>query len=97
MEPGQMTATTLRIPFWVAHAMLTFYAEEAKAYWRVWGPVGQPVIWTVETWEVAQRWYLEALEHVLIRGSGPPASHKDRTHPPVDFFSGFGLLGFEDD
>ena len=31
MEPGQMAETTLRIPFWFTHAMLTFYAQQAFA------------------------------------------------------------------
>jgi hypothetical protein len=97
MEPGQGAETTLRIPFWFAHAMLTFYTQQVKTYWRVWGPIGQPVIWNVETWAEAQRWYLEALEATLITGSAPPTSQKHRATPPIDFFSGFGLLGSEDD
>jgi hypothetical protein len=97
MEPTQMTESTLRIPFWFAHGMLTFYAEVAKAYWRAWGPMGQPATQVVEMWEGAQRQYLETLEDALISVRNPSTVHKDRAVPPINLLSPFGLLGFEDD
>lgn len=92
MGPAQIAETTLRISFWIAHGMLSSYAEGAKAYWRAWGSMGQPAIQAVQMWEEAQRRYLEALEEVLI----PASPQRDRTSPPRDLFSIFGLLGFED-
>ncbi len=97
MQPMQMTETTLRIPFWFAHGTLTFYAEVAKAYWRAWGPMGQPATQAVEMWEGAQRRYLEMLEDALIPVRKPSTVQKDRAAPPMDLLSAFGLLGFEDD
>lgn len=96
MGPVQIAETTLRISFWIAHGMLSSYAEGAKAYWRAWGLMGEPAIQAVQMWEETQRQYLEALEEVLIPVSHPSMPQRDRTSPPRDLFSIFGLLGFED-
>ena len=96
MEPWQVTENTLRMPFAFAHGALTFYAEGTKAYWRAWGPLGQPAIQLVSTWEENQRWYLEALEAALVPSGSPRSSQATRPSSSVDFFSIFGLLGFDD-
>jgi hypothetical protein len=30
--------------------LINFFAEGAKAYWRQWGPLGEPVVYAVEEW-----------------------------------------------
>jgi hypothetical protein len=39
-----MIQITQRMLFALTHERLSFYAEGAKAYWRMWGPIGQPAI-----------------------------------------------------
>jgi hypothetical protein len=96
LEPQQVTENTLRMPFALAHGMLNFYAEGAKAYWRTWGPIGQPAIQAVSMCEETQRRYLEALEAALVPASSPRTPQAARKGLPVDLFSVFGLLGVDD-
>lgn len=92
-----MIQATQRMLLALTHERLTFYAEGAKAYWGMWGPMGQPAIEAVEMWERTQRRYLRLWETILA-----PTSSGQRTIRgvgrglPVDFFSGFGLLDFDD-
>jgi hypothetical protein len=81
MKPGQRIETTQRTPpFAFADNVLSFYAEDAKAYWSVFGPLGQPVVQTVEVGEGLQILYLEAVEAIFVqphialmqRGRTPP-------------------------
>ncbi len=47
MEPRKTAGTALRTPpFAFANEVLTSYADGAKAYWSMWGPLGQPAIQT---------------------------------------------------
>ncbi len=41
--------------------MLNIFAENAKAYWRLWGPLGGPMIRVVDAWVEQQRSYLQWL------------------------------------
>ena len=82
MEPQQRTKTTWRtLPFAFADGVLSFYAEGAKAYWRSFGPLGQPAVRSVEAWEGWQRRCLEALEATLGLPTTAPMG-SERTPPP---------------
>ena len=73
MKPRQRIETTRRTPpLAFADDVLSFYAEDAKAYWRAFGPLGQSAVQTVEAWEGLQRWYLEALEAIFVRPTMAP-------------------------
>lgn len=68
MKSRQRIETTQRLPpFAFADDILSFYAEGTKAYWRAFGPLGQPAVQTVEVWEGLQRRYQEALEDIFVR------------------------------
>ena len=41
--------------------MVNTFAEYAKAYWRLWGPLGEPMIRIVDAWTEQQRSYLQRL------------------------------------
>ena len=41
--------------------MVDNFAEHAKAYWRLWGPLGEPMIRIVDAWVEQQRTYLRWL------------------------------------
>jgi hypothetical protein len=41
--------------------MVDNFAEHAKAYWRLWGPLGGPMIRIVDAWVEQQRTYLRWL------------------------------------
>jgi hypothetical protein len=41
--------------------MVDNFAEQAKAYWRLWGPLGEPMIRIVDAWVEQQRTYLRWL------------------------------------
>ena len=73
MRSPQRIETTRRTPpFAFADNVLSFYAEGAKAYWRAFGPLGQPAVQTIEAWEGLQRRYLEALEAIFVRPTVAP-------------------------
>jgi hypothetical protein len=46
--------------------MVNTFAEQAKTYWRMWGPLGEPMIRGVEAWAEMQRanvqWLRQRLE-----------------------------------
>ena len=54
--------------------MVDFFAEGAKAYWRLWGPSGAPMVYAVEGWAKMQRAYCRSLHHVI-----DPAGQKPRS------------------
>jgi hypothetical protein len=41
--------------------MVNTFAQNAKAYWRLWGPLGEPMVRVVEAWAEQQRSYLRWL------------------------------------
>jgi hypothetical protein len=43
---------------------IDFFAEGAKVYWRLWGPLGEPMVQAVEAWAKMQRGYFEWLRQV---------------------------------
>jgi len=40
-----------------ANFMVDFFAEGAKTYWRLWGPLGEPMVQAVDEWAKMQRAY----------------------------------------
>jgi hypothetical protein len=45
--------------------MVDFFAEGAKAYWRLWGPLCTPMVYAVEEWAKMQRAYCRSLHQVI--------------------------------
>ena len=43
---------------------ITFFAEGAKAYWRLWGLLGEPMVYAVEAWAEMQRDYFQWMRQV---------------------------------
>ncbi len=43
--------------------MMDTIAFSAKAYWAMWGPLGQPAIDTIDRWAERQRGYLRPLRN----------------------------------
>jgi hypothetical protein len=35
--------------------MVNTFADQAKAYWKMWGPIGEPMILGIEAWAEMQR------------------------------------------
>ncbi len=52
---------TLLLGRGVAQGMVNVFARSAKFYWRMWGPLGEPMIRATEEWANTQRRYLESL------------------------------------
>jgi hypothetical protein len=48
--------------------MVDTFAENAKAYWRLWGPVGEPMVHGVEAWAEMQHAYLQWLRQSYSGG-----------------------------
>jgi hypothetical protein len=51
--------------------MVNTFAENAKAYWRLWGPLGEPMVRIVDGWAEQQRAYLRWLRQ-NYRGEDRP-------------------------
>ncbi len=45
----------------VAQGMVNVFAKSAKFYWRMWGPLGEPMVRATEEWANTQRRYLGSL------------------------------------
>ena len=45
----------------IAEGMVNVFAKSANFYWRMWGPLGEPMIRATEEWANTQRRYLESL------------------------------------
>jgi hypothetical protein len=52
--------------------IVDFFAEGAKVYWRLWGPLGAPMVYAVEEWAKMQRAYCRSLHQVLGPGGQKP-------------------------
>jgi hypothetical protein len=51
--------------------MVNTCAENAKAYWRLWGPLGEPMIRVVDAWVEQQRSYLQWLRQTYAEKDRP--------------------------
>ncbi len=45
----------------VYEQMVDTFAENAKLYWRMWGPQGEPIIRGIDAWAEMQRAYVQWL------------------------------------
>jgi hypothetical protein len=52
----------------VYEQMVVTFAEQSKAYWRIWGPLGEPMLNGVEYWEGAQRAFIQWLRETYGTG-----------------------------
>ncbi len=41
--------------------VLNTFAESARGYWQLWGPLGEPMVRVVDAWVEQQRSYLQWL------------------------------------
>jgi len=41
--------------------MVNTFAQNAKAYWRLWGPLGESMVRTIDAWVEQKRTYLQWL------------------------------------
>jgi hypothetical protein len=96
MEPRHSAGTTLRTPPLVfANEVLTSYSDGAKAYWSMWGPLGQPAIQTIGIWTRSQRRYLETLEAIRVPLNVPQAPLSTTQNLMRDLFTGGLGVGFD--
>ena len=49
--------------------LVNTFAEQAKAYWGLWGPLGEPMVRGIEAWAEMQRAYLLWLRQTYGTGS----------------------------
>jgi hypothetical protein len=52
----------------VAEGMVHGFADNARAYWRMWGPLGEPMVHAVDFWADLQRGYLRWLREASAAG-----------------------------
>lgn len=45
--------------------MVDTFAEQAKAYWRPWGPLGETMVRGIDAWAETQRAYVQLLRHSI--------------------------------
>lgn len=57
-NPGAMMAAAMRGPWELAGLWINWWEASAKLYWRLWGPLGQPVVMMVESVAETQRQFL---------------------------------------
>src|SRR5919202_4907907 len=51
-----------------AEGMVHGFADNARAYWRMWGPLGEPMVHAVDFWADLQRGYLRWLREASAAG-----------------------------
>jgi hypothetical protein len=51
--------------------MLNIFADNARVYWRLWGPPGEPMVRLVDAWVEQQRSYLQWLRQNYGEGNHP--------------------------
>jgi hypothetical protein len=49
----------------VYEQMVDTFAEQSKAYWRMWGPTGEPMIQGIDAWVQMQRAYVQWLRQTM--------------------------------
>lgn len=45
--------------------MVNTFAEQAKTYWRMWGPPGEPMMNGIDAWADMQRAYIEYFRQTM--------------------------------
>jgi hypothetical protein len=51
--------------------MVNTFAEQAKMFWRMWGPQGEPMVRGLEAWAEMQRAYIQWLRQTTGAGNQP--------------------------
>jgi hypothetical protein len=51
-----------------AESMVNTFEQSAKFYWKMWGPLGEPMVRTVDAWADMQRSYLQRLRETSVVG-----------------------------
>jgi len=51
-----------------AESIVNTFEQSAKFYWRMWGPLGEPMVRTVDAWAGMQRSYLQWLRETSAAG-----------------------------
>ena len=41
---------------------LAFFTESARTYWRMWGPLGEPMVKSLDSWADLQQGYLQRVK-----------------------------------
>ena len=97
MDPRLTARTALRTPpFAFVNEALTSYADGAKAYWSMWGPLGQPAIQAIDMWAYSQRRYLEVLEAIMVLPTSVPQAPLSATQNLMrDLLMGGFWVGFD--
>jgi HPt (histidine-containing phosphotransfer) domain-containing protein len=49
-----------------AESMVNTFEQSAKFYWKMWGPLGEPMVRTVDAWADMQRSYLQRLREASV-------------------------------
>jgi hypothetical protein len=49
----------------LAEDLVNTFALRAKRYWREWGPLGEPMILTIDAWAETQLFYLQSLRQAV--------------------------------
>jgi hypothetical protein len=65
-EPHGAKGTLQGLRF--AESMVNTFEQSAKFYWRMWGPLGEPMVRTVDAWASMQRSYLQWLRGASVAG-----------------------------
>ncbi len=67
-----------------ARYTVDLFAQSAKIYWRMWGPLGDPMVRGVDTWAELQRECLQWVSNrAAARAGGVPVP---QTTPPMSVF-----------
>ena len=51
--------------------LVNTFEKDATDYWRLWGPLGEPMVRAIEAWANVQRTYLQSLRQAYGAGSQP--------------------------
>src|SRR5829696_7132277 len=61
-----------------AESIVNTFEQSAKFYWRMWGPLGEPMVRTVDAWAGMQRSYLQWLRESSAAGDRDAAQRMAR-------------------
>jgi hypothetical protein len=51
--------------------MVNTFAEQAKTFWRSWGPAGEPMVQGIEAWAQMQHSFIQWLRQSTGAGNQP--------------------------
>ncbi len=75
-EPHSAKGTLQGLEF--AESMVNTFEQSVKFYWRMWGPLGEPMVRTVDAWADMQRSYLQWLREASVAGGRDAAQRSTR-------------------